>query len=139
MWTIVGGPEIRLTCLVGGRLLEDAASAANFATGSEVVVDKKDIHSVGRAEWGRRRKPGPVVKALARAPQPASAKSITRPKPSALKVFVHSRIAELLVQGKISNETFEEWNRETGGKKLPERVKRKATRKPARKAAKRKR
>jgi hypothetical protein len=26
------------------------------------------------------------------------------------------------VDGKISNETFEEWNRETGGKKLPERV-----------------
>ena len=35
------------------------------------------------------------------------------------------QFAELLVQGKISNETFEEWNRETGGKKLPERVKRK--------------
>jgi hypothetical protein len=32
----------------------------------------------------------------------------------------------LLVEGKISNETFEEWNRETGGKKLPERVARKA-------------
>jgi hypothetical protein len=30
--------------------------------------------------------------------------------------------AQLLVEGKISNETFEEWNRETGGKKLPERV-----------------
>jgi len=37
------------------------------------------------------------------------------------------KFAELLVQGKISNETFEEWNRETGGKKLPERVKRKST------------
>jgi hypothetical protein len=37
------------------------------------------------------------------------------------------KFAELLVQGKISNETFEEWNRETGSKKLPERVKRKAT------------
>ena len=35
------------------------------------------------------------------------------------------KFAELLVQGKISNETFEEWNRETGRKKLPERVKRK--------------
>ena len=45
------------------------------------------------------------------------------------------KFAELLVQGKISNETFEEWNRETGGKKLPERVKKKAskTRKGARK------
>ena len=35
------------------------------------------------------------------------------------------KFAELLVQGKISNKTFEEWNRETGGRKLPERVKRK--------------
>ena len=33
------------------------------------------------------------------------------------------KFAELLVQGKISSETFEEWNRETGGAKLPERVK----------------
>jgi hypothetical protein len=32
------------------------------------------------------------------------------------------KFAELLVQGKISAETYEEWNRETGGKKLPERV-----------------
>jgi len=35
------------------------------------------------------------------------------------------KFAELLVAGKISAETFEEWNRETGGRKLPERVKRK--------------
>ena len=35
------------------------------------------------------------------------------------------KFAELLVKGEISNETFEEWNRETGSKKLPERVKRK--------------
>jgi hypothetical protein len=35
------------------------------------------------------------------------------------------KFAQLLVEGKISNETFEEWNRETGRKKLPERVKRK--------------
>ena len=33
------------------------------------------------------------------------------------------KFAQLLVEGKISNETFEEWNRETGGSKLPERVK----------------
>ena len=32
------------------------------------------------------------------------------------------KFAELLVEGKISPDTFEEWNRETGGKKLPERV-----------------
>ena len=43
------------------------------------------------------------------------------------------KFAELLVQGKISPETFEEWNRETGGRKLPERVK------PARGTTKRRR
>ena len=32
------------------------------------------------------------------------------------------KFAQLLVEGKITNETFEEWNRETGTKKLPERV-----------------
>jgi hypothetical protein len=32
------------------------------------------------------------------------------------------KFAQLLVDGKISNETFEEWNRETGRKKLPERA-----------------
>ena len=32
------------------------------------------------------------------------------------------KFAQLLVEGKISNETFEEWNRETGAKRLPERV-----------------
>ena len=42
------------------------------------------------------------------------------------------KFAELLIKGEISNETFEEWNRETGGKKLPERVT------PAPKGAKRK-
>jgi hypothetical protein len=36
------------------------------------------------------------------------------------------KFAQLLVEGKISNQTFEEWNRETGGKKLPERVRVKA-------------
>ena len=35
------------------------------------------------------------------------------------------KFAELLVAGKISNETYEEWNRETGTKKLPERVRKK--------------
>lgn len=33
------------------------------------------------------------------------------------------KFAELLVKGDISPETFEEWNRETGSAKLPERVK----------------
>jgi len=46
------------------------------------------------------------------------------------------KFAELLVKGEISPETFEEWNRETGGRKLPERVIRKA--KPARKTARKK-
>jgi hypothetical protein len=32
------------------------------------------------------------------------------------------KFAQLLVEGKISGETFEEWNRETGSKKLPERL-----------------
>ena len=32
------------------------------------------------------------------------------------------KFAELLVKGEISPETFEEWNRETGGTRLPERV-----------------
>jgi hypothetical protein len=36
------------------------------------------------------------------------------------------KFAELLVKGKISPETYEEWNRETGSKKLPEKVKPKA-------------
>jgi hypothetical protein len=47
------------------------------------------------------------------------------------------KFAELLVSGKISPETYEEWNRETGGKELPERVKKKAKARK-RKTAKRK-
>ena len=43
------------------------------------------------------------------------------------------KFAELLVKGEISNETFEEWNRETGRKKLPERVKPKARKRTRRK------
>ena len=39
------------------------------------------------------------------------------------------KFAELLVQGKITGDTYEEWNRETGGAKLPERVTRKSTKK----------
>lgn len=46
------------------------------------------------------------------------------------------KFAELLVKGEISPETFEEWNRETGEAKLPERVRAKtrAKVKPKRKA-----
>jgi hypothetical protein len=45
------------------------------------------------------------------------------------------KFAELLVKGEISPETFEEWNRETGGAKLPEYAKPKKPKKknPARK------
>ena len=49
------------------------------------------------------------------------------------------KFAELLVKGEISPETFEEWNRETGKRKLPERVRKKSAKKKAgrkRKAAK---
>jgi hypothetical protein len=50
------------------------------------------------------------------------------------------KFAQLLVEGKISNQTFEEWNRETGGKKLPERVtKAKPTKRKASPKAKRRR
>ena len=48
------------------------------------------------------------------------------------------KFAELLVEGKISPETFEEWNRETGKKKLPERAARK-TKGAKKKGAKKKR
>jgi hypothetical protein len=41
------------------------------------------------------------------------------------------KFAELLVKGEISPQTFEEWNRETGSKRLPERVKRKSKTKRA--------
>ncbi len=45
------------------------------------------------------------------------------------------KFAELLVKGEISPETFEEWNRETGKAKLPERVK-PAAKRPKRSKAK---
>ena len=41
------------------------------------------------------------------------------------------KFAQLLVEGKISPETYEEWNRETGKKKLPDHVGRHATKKKA--------
>ena len=46
------------------------------------------------------------------------------------------KFAQLLIEGKVSNETFEEWNRETGAKKLPERV---GSSSPARKGTQTKR
>jgi hypothetical protein len=47
------------------------------------------------------------------------------------------KFAELLVKGEISEETFEEWNRETGSAKLPERVKAKKKRSSKRASKKR--
>ena len=44
------------------------------------------------------------------------------------------KFAELLVQGKISPETFEEWNRAAGSEELPERLHPKAVVKRKRKA-----
>ena len=46
------------------------------------------------------------------------------------------KFAQLLVEGKISNETYEEWNRETGARKLPERVRPAGPSTPARRKAK---
>ena len=50
------------------------------------------------------------------------------------------KFAQLLVEGKISDQTFEEWNRETGGRVLPERVgkKKAAKKKVARKTSSKK-
>ena len=47
------------------------------------------------------------------------------------------KFAQLLVEGKISNETFEEWNRETGAQKLPERLKKTARTRPNRSTSRR--
>ena len=46
------------------------------------------------------------------------------------------KFAELLVKGDITPETYEEWNRETGGQELPERVKHKKGRTAKKKAKK---
>ena len=49
------------------------------------------------------------------------------------------KFAELLVKGEISKETYEEWNRETGREKLPERVKAKKSKPKTKSKAKPKR
>ena len=46
------------------------------------------------------------------------------------------KFAHLLVEGKIAPEVFEEWNRETGGKKLPDHVAKKKAAKTAKKTKK---
>ena len=43
------------------------------------------------------------------------------------------KFAQLLVEGKISQEVFERWNREAGSAELPEHVKRKGKKKTAKK------
>ena len=48
------------------------------------------------------------------------------------------KFAQLLMEGKITPETFEEWNRGAGSRELPERVLRKSKKKKAKKAKKRK-
>ena len=48
------------------------------------------------------------------------------------------KFAQLLVEGKIKPDTFEEWNRETGGAKLPERVAPKAKANAKKKTARKK-
>jgi hypothetical protein len=35
------------------------------------------------------------------------------------------KFAQLLVEGKVKPEVYERWNRKAGGKKLPERVRKK--------------
>jgi hypothetical protein len=49
------------------------------------------------------------------------------------------KFAQLLVAGKIKPETFEEWNRETGRKVLPERVQPKKKRTQTKRGGKAKR
>lgn len=48
------------------------------------------------------------------------------------------KFAQLLVDGKIKPEVYERWNREAGKKRLPERVKRKKTKKRAKTKRKKK-
>jgi hypothetical protein len=48
------------------------------------------------------------------------------------------KFAQLLVEGKISDQTYEEWNRSTGKKELPERVTPKKTAARAKRTTKRK-
>jgi hypothetical protein len=48
------------------------------------------------------------------------------------------KFAQLLVDGKISDQTYEEWNRSTGKKELPERVTPTAGPKAKKKTVKRK-
>lgn len=46
------------------------------------------------------------------------------------------KFAQLLVEGKIKDDTYEEWNRSTGRKELPERIHPKKDDKPKKRTAK---
>ena len=48
------------------------------------------------------------------------------------------KFAQLMVEGKISPQTFEEWSRETGSAVLPERASTSTARKPAKKSPRKK-
>jgi hypothetical protein len=50
---------------------------------------------------------------------PSTRKRLTMPFKSQAQ---RRKFAQLLVEGKISPETFEEWSRETGSRRLPERA-----------------
>ena len=68
---------------------------------------------------------GQELKSIAPAPD-ESARSATLETMPFKSQAQRRKFAELLIKGEISPETFEEWNRETGSKRLPERVTRKS-------------
>ena len=43
------------------------------------------------------------------------------------------KFAELLVEGRIDREVYERWNRRAGGRKLPEHVRKRKTKRKAKK------
>src|SRR5881628_1655110 len=93
-----GTGELRLTAI-------HCAPRLKTATGSALLILS-----------GRRRKSGRQSERLKIAGMPFKSKAQRR------------KFAELLVTGKISDQTYEEWNRSTGSKTLPERIHPKAER-----------
>jgi len=82
-----------------------------------------DFSAIRRAdrseiEWQADWRQAPGIAALRRPPRSALGAWAMPFKSKAQR----RKFAELLVEGKISPETYEEWNRETGRKELPERV-----------------
>ena len=84
-------------------------------------------------EVGILRYDGPEAQATGGGSGESQAKGSTMPFKSKAQ---RRKFAELLVKGEISEETYEEWNRSTGGAELPERVKPKSRRKPKKSAPK---